>query len=215
MTHLIITRHGQSIANAQKRFAGHSDFDLSETGKLQAELAGEYISRNFKIDTIYSSDLLRAYNTAVPTAKLLGLEIIPTTELREIFAGDWEGMTTDEIAVVYQKDFDTWKNDYAFSRCTGGESTAEVYRRVIKTVTRLAEENDGKTIMLSTHATLVRAIQAYSMGLDETQVGEIPFTHNASINTFTYENGKLMPDKINITEHLGENVTGVHWSFSK
>ena len=69
--------------------------------------------------------------------------------------------------------------------------------------------------MLSTHATLVRAIQAYSMGLNETQVGEIPFTHNASINTFTYENGKLMPDKINITEHLGENVTGVHWSFSK
>ena len=215
MTHLIITRHGQSIANAQKRFAGHSDFDLSEIGKLQAELAGEYISKSFKIDIIYSSDLLRAYNTAVPTARRLGLEIIPTVELREIFAGDWEGMTTDDIAVLYQKDFDVWKNDYAFSRCTGGESTAEVYRRVIKTVTRLAEEHDGKTIMLSTHATLVRAIQAYSMGLDETRVGEIPFTHNASINTFTYENGKLTPDKINITEHLGENVTGVHWSFSK
>ncbi len=69
MTRLIITRHGQSIANAQYRFAGHSDFDLSEIGHKQAELAAEYISKNFTVDYIYSSDLLRAYNTALPTAK--------------------------------------------------------------------------------------------------------------------------------------------------
>ena len=53
------------------------------------------------------------------------------------------------------------------------------------------------------------------MGLDETRVGEIPFTHNASINVFVYENGKLSPENVNITEHLGDLVTGVHRSFSK
>ena len=78
MTRLVITRHGQSIANAEYRFAGHSDFDLSEIGKAQAELTSQYICAHEKIDVIYSSDLLRAYNTAVPTAKNLGLEIIPT-----------------------------------------------------------------------------------------------------------------------------------------
>ena len=43
MTRLIITRHGQSIANAERRFAGHSDFDLSDMGKQQAELVADYI----------------------------------------------------------------------------------------------------------------------------------------------------------------------------
>lgn len=215
MTRIIITRHGQSIANAQFRFAGHSDFDLSDIGKAQAELMADYICKNFHVDVIYSSDLKRAYNTALPTARRLGLEIISTTDLREIFAGDWEGHTTAEIAVIYEKDFGIWKNDYASSRCTGGESTAEVYRRMVGTVKALAKKHDGQTIMLSTHATMLRAIQAYSMGLDETRVGEIPFSHNASINIFTYDSGRLSPEKLNIIEHLGDTVTGVHKSFSK
>lgn len=215
MTRLIITRHGQSIANAECRFAGHSDFDLSELGFAQAELVGEYIAKNFKIDRIYSSDLLRAYNTAVPTAKKLGLTIIPTTELREIYAGIWEGLTTDEIAEKYEHDFAIWKNDYANSRCTEGESTKEIYARALTTVRKLAEKHDGETVMLSTHATLVRALCAHAKGLDDSRVGEIPFTHNASINVFTYENGKLIPERLNIVEHLGDMVTGVHRSFGK
>ena len=215
MTRLIITRHGQSIANAERRFAGHSDFDLSELGKKQAELTADYICKSFKIDVIYSSDLLRAYNTAVPTAKRLGMEIIPSTSLREIFAGEWEGRTTDELGVEYAEDFGVWRGDYANSRCTGGESTAEVYRRIIPFITELAEKHDGQNVLVSTHATLVRAIQAYSMGLDETRVGEIPFTHNASVNVFIYDNGRLTPENVNIVEHLGDNVTGVHRSFGK
>ena len=108
MTRLIITRHGQSIANAQLRFAGHSDFDLSETGHTQAALVAKYLCENLHIDAIYSSDLLRAYNTALPTARALGMDIIPSTALREIFAGEWEGHTTDEIAAYYAEDFGVW-----------------------------------------------------------------------------------------------------------
>ena len=164
---------------------------------------------------IYSSDLLRAYNTAAPTAKKLGLEIIPTEELREIYAGEWEGRTTAELAVEFEEDFGVWKNDYANSRCTGGESTAEVYDRVVATVKRLAQKHDGKTLLLSTHATVVRALCAYSLGLTADRTGEIPFTHNASINIFNYEDGKLIPEKMDIVEHLGDIVTGVHKSFNK
>ena len=215
MTRLIITRHGQSIANAERRFAGHSDFDLSEIGQQQAELVADYICQNEKIDVIYSSDLKRAFNTALPTATRLGMDIIPTTALREIFAGEWEALTTDEIAETYTADFDVWKNQYAKSRCTGGESTAEVYARAIATVADIAGKHDGKTVLVSTHATLVRALSAYALGLSADQAGDISFTHNASINIFTYEDGRLLPEKLNIIEHLGDNVTGVHKSFCK
>jgi broad specificity phosphatase PhoE len=215
MTKLIITRHGQSLANAQFRFAGHSDFDLSDIGHAQAELVADYISKKFKIDYIYSSYLLRAYNTALPTAKRLCMEVIPTTALREIYAGDWEGLTTAEIAVRYEHDFDIWKNDYANSRCTGGESTKEVYERAYRAVVDIASKHEGKTLMLSTHATMVRALCARALGLSADETDKIPFTHNASINLFTFDNGKLIPDELNIIEHLGDTVTGVHKSFSK
>ncbi len=215
MTRLIITRHGQSIANAERRFAGHSDFDLSALGYNQAELVADYICKHESPEFIYSSDLLRAYHTALPTAKRLGLQIIPTTELREIYAGEWEGKTTDELAEEYAHDFGIWRNEYAKSRCTGGEATAEVYVRALKTLSSLAEKHDGQTIMLSTHATVVRAICAYSLGLSAERVGEIPFTHNASVNIFEYENGRLTPVKTDIIEHLGDMVSGVHKSFNK
>ncbi len=215
MTRFVITRHGQSIANAQHRFAGVSDFDLTDIGREQAELTSKYICENEKIDIIYSSDLLRAYNTAVPTAKRLGMEIIPLTELREIYAGAWEGLTTDEIAEKFPKDFGIWREDYARCRCTGGESTVEVYERIIKTVDRLAAQHDGQTVLLSTHATLVRALCANAQGLSADRTGEIPFNHNASINIFTYGDGKLTAVRTDIIEHLGDIVTGVHHSFNK
>ena len=215
MTRLVITRHGQSIANAESRFAGHSDFDLSELGHRQAQLTADYICKNEKIDVIYSSDLKRAYNTARPTAEKLGMEIIATEELREIFAGDWESLTTDEIAEKYAEDWGVWKNSYAASRCTGGESTAEVYRRIVPTVKRIAERHGSQTVLLSTHATVVRALSAHALGLDETQVGDIPFTHNASVNVFLYDGEKLIPERLDIIEHLGDIVTGVHKSFKR
>ncbi len=215
MTRLIITRHGQSIANAEFKFAGISDFDLSELGFKQAEMVADYICKNEKPDIIYSSDLSRAYHTAEPTAKRLCMEINPTEELREIFAGEWEGLTTAEIAERYTEDFEVWKNNYAFSRPTGGESTAEVYRRAVKTVEKIAKRHGGQSVMLSTHATLVRALSAHSLGLDETRVGEIPFTHNASVNIFLYDGEQLIPERLDITEHLGDSVTGVHKSFGK
>lgn len=215
MTTFIITRHGQSLANAQCRFAGHSDFDLSDAGHHQAALVADYLVKNFKIDAIYSSDLLRAYNTALPTAKRLGIEIIPSTALREIFAGEWEGHTTDYLAEAFSTDFAVWKNDYASSRCTGGESTREIYTRAYEEICRIAAENEGRTVYVSTHATMLRALSARALGLSAAEVGSIPFAHNASICTFSFENGVFTPIELNITEHLGDAITGVHHSFTK
>ena len=100
MTRLILIRHGFSMANAEDRFAGYSDFPLSDIGHEQARLAAEYLFANEKIDKIYASDLLRAYHTAPPTAEKFGLPVIKEPRLREIYAGRWEGMKFEEILQV-------------------------------------------------------------------------------------------------------------------
>ncbi len=206
MTRIIMIRHGQSLANAQSRFAGHSDFDLSELGKQQAELAAKYLCEKEQIDVIYSSDLLRAHNTALPFSKAYGLPINDREGLRELFAGDWEGRTIDDIKQRYSEDFRVWREDFSNARCTGGESVGEMYERMIREVLCLCRENDGKCILLATHATPIRVTEAYSRGLSADRVHEVPFVRNSAMNIFEYDGNTLRPVKTNITEHLDDSL---------
>ena len=209
MTQLLVIRHGESVANKEDKFAGFSDFDLTERGRKQAELAAEYIKKNFKVDAVYASDLLRAYNTAVAFSKVYGLDITPSDQLREIYAGKWEGLSFDEIAEKFPKDFGDWMNDFSNARCTEGESVAEIYERVVKYVRGIAEENDGKCILIATHATVVRAFNCFAMGYGADRMADVSFCGNAALNYFTYENGKATIEKSNINEYLGDLATEV------
>ena len=209
MTRIFMIRHGQSIANFIGKFAGHSDFDLTDLGHHQASLAADYLFEREKIDKIYASDLLRAYNTAVAFSKVYGLDITPSDQLREIYAGKWEGLSFDEIAEKFPRDFGDWMNDFSNARCTEGESVAEIYERVVKYVCQIAEENDGKCILIATHATVVRAFNCFAMGYDADRMADVSFCGNAALNYFIYENGKATIEKSNINEYLGDLATEV------
>ena len=212
MTNLIVIRHGQSVANEEDKFAGHSDFDLTDLGRKQAELAAEYVRAHFKVDAAYASDLKRAYNTAVPSARAFGLEVKGDKGLREIYAGKWESMPFSQVISDYADDFVIWRDDFASAYCPGGETVAELSERVYNTVARICEEHDGETVLIATHASPVRAIQSAASG---SSTSDIAFVANASINLFTYENGKLSVKELNIVEHLGDLRTDLPGDFEK
>ena len=208
MTKIIMVRHGQSMANKESRFAGHSDFDLSELGREQAKLAAEYLVSREKPDAIYSSDLSRAHNTAAPFAKAYGLPINDTEGLREIFAGSWEGMLMTDIAERYTEDLRVWREDFSNARCTDGESVAELYARVVKFVCELAKKHDGECILLATHATPIRAIECYSKGWGAERMADVHFVRNAALNIFEYnpKDNSIIGIETNIIEHLSESM---------
>ena len=209
MTKLILVRHGQSLANAENVFAGHSDYDLSELGHRQAALAAEYLAKRETIHAIYASDLLRAYHTATPTAERLGLPVIKDTGLREIFGGRWERMQFPHIAEQYPEAFRVWREDYSHARPVDGEATAEVYARIVPHICGIAKRHEGETVLLATHATVVRAFHAFAEGYTKDEAGKIPFSYNASINIFGYEDGRASVIQANITEHLDALVTAL------
>ncbi len=111
MTKFLIIRHGESTANLERRFAGHYNAPLTDLGSRQAMATAEYIKENYKVDKVFASDLDRAFTTGKATADLLGLDITPTSELREIFAGDWEGCLFDDIKEKYPDLFAKWFGD--------------------------------------------------------------------------------------------------------
>ena len=207
MTRLIMIRHGQSVANAQSRFAGHSDFDLTDLGRQQAKCAARYLRKiGEKPDAVYSSDLLRAHNTAAPIANEFGLTVNDTPELREIYAGSWEAMLVEDIYRQHTQDFITWRLDIANARCTDGESVAELYSRIVAFVCHLAEKNDGKTLVLATHTTPVRAIDCFSRGWGAERIGDVQFVRNSAISIFEYENRAISPVRVDIVDHLDPSL---------
>ena len=126
MTTLLVIRHGQSVANLEDKFAGFSDFDLTDLGRKQAELAAAYIKEHYKVDAVYASDLLRAYNTALPTARAFGLEINKSEALREVYAGRWEGVKYADINKAEGEIFSKWFRDYVNAYCPEGETVTDV-----------------------------------------------------------------------------------------
>ena len=205
-THLYFIRHGQSKANQINAFLGHGDLDLTTVGLSQAKLTAKFLD-SVKVDAIYSSDLKRAYNTALETAKLKNLPVTTCKNLREISAGKWEYMPFADIGKFYPKTFHTWRNDIKNARPDGGESLQELYARILAETTRIAIANEGKTVFIFSHATPVRLISANAMGVSLDGIDDIPWPTNASVTHITYENGVFEMVDYSLDKHMGDLVT--------
>ncbi len=204
MTKLLLIRHGESKANELGLYAGHGDFELTEKGQEQAKLTADFICSHYAVDAIYASDLLRAYQTAEATAKELGMEIVKDKGLREIFAGEWEGHPFDRLAEDFKKDYDMWLTDIGNAVCTGGESVKELKERVVGALQSIAEKNEGKTVVIATHATPVRVAQCTAQGMELGKLNEVPWVSNASVTEIIYENENWSVGKVSMDEHLAD-----------
>lgn len=205
-TTLYLIRHGQSLGNVQRRFLGHTDWDLTELGYRQAACTAA-LFRETPVDAVVASDLLRASHTVHPIAEAHNLPLLPEPGFREIFAGDWEGRTFEEIEALYPKSYGVWKQDIGRAVTPGGESVAELSRRVLSALWRTAERHAGKTVVIGTHATPIRVLMTHLLGLPVEEAARVPWVSNASLTRLTWEDGYFSIDYADRHEHLGELST--------
>lgn len=204
-TKIILQRHGQSVGNATSVYLGHTDLPLTKKGREQAHSCAEYL-KGEKIDTVYSSDLKRAYQTALPHAELRGLSVETSEQLRELFVGDWEGMLQSEIIEEYGEEF-TVRRTYRGFVYPGGESLYDAYVRMRDELIRIAKENEGKTVLIVSHSAAIRTLWYYLSGFtDENMLDRVPFMVNSSYCTLAYEDGVLTPGEYGVTDHLPKNT---------
>lgn len=189
-THLYLIRHGQSEGNLRRSFLGHTDLPLTPLGHEQAEATAVYLDA-VAADVIYASDLKRAYQTAEHTARRKGMTPRATPSLREIYAGAWEGELFDTLVERYPESYGIWRNDIGHACPDGGESVAALQERIVAAVKELAARHEGKTLLLFTHATPIRALAAYAMGKSLSEMKEVPWAGNASVSHFTVTDGAL------------------------
>lgn len=93
---LILLRHGQTAWNLARRYQGHTDVELDDTGLAQAAAVAPAIAE-LKPALLWSSDLTRASRTAQCIAELTGLEVVTDARLREYDVGALTGRTREEV----------------------------------------------------------------------------------------------------------------------
>lgn len=202
MTTVLLIRHGHSVTNQKGVFTGQTDVALSPIGEEQANLTARFVSENYSVDKIYSSDLIRAVCTARPLAEKTNKEIIKDVKLREIYGGEWEGKKVDDIMFNYPEQYALWKNNIGLCRPPCGESVEELQKRAGKEVYKIASENDGKTVAIFSHACFIRTIQCLFQNIPLSGMHNIPWVPNASVTEVIFHGGSAKITKLAQSEHL-------------
>ncbi len=168
-TELLVIRHGQSTWNEEKRWQGQADPPLSAFGREQAFAAAQSVGQ---VDAIISSPQVRAAETAGIIGEHIGVGPIQLLDgLQERSAGEWSGLTRDEI--------DTrWPGWVESDRRPEGWEADEVFvPRIMGAINRVAEEFAGASTLVVCHGGVIIGLER-ELNVND---GRIPNLHGRVI----------------------------------
>ena len=201
MTHLniLLMRHGQTDWNKAGRWQGHTDIPLNETGRQQAEALGKRL-KSWPIKAIYTSDLQRCVQTAVPLANALGVKPKLAPLWRERDVGDFGGMTGEQTRQQYPE---IWaKATRGMVDPPNGEPFIEVQRRAWQAYETVAEAHDEGTVAVVTHGGLLHALLGQVMGIDPSIYGRFSMRGNTGLSIIEINSRGPIVTRLNDTSHL-------------
>jgi probable phosphoglycerate mutase len=183
-TTLLAIRHGETRWNAEQRFQGHEDSPLTEAGRNQVEALGLRM-KAFEFNSLISSDLGRAQETAAIIARITGHTVETDSRIRERNYGVLEGLTVPEIKARHSETLiklDENDPDYLIPK---GESHRQHYQRNAEFMNELLRQRAGTNIALVIHGGVLDSIFRYVAGLPLNRPRCFT-TNNASLSMITH-----------------------------
>jgi 2,3-bisphosphoglycerate-dependent phosphoglycerate mutase len=165
-----LVRHGQTDWNKEGRYQGQRDIPLNADGMAQAaETAGQLVRLNLPFGGIFSSDLLRARQTAGVIGERLDLPIFVDPRLREISLGSWEGQRHIDVAGPGLFMDESGAADIDQPYAPGGESVLSVAQRGCQALDAIAASHPGQRLIVVAHGLILATIRcaAGGIGLNE------------------------------------------------
>jgi broad specificity phosphatase PhoE len=193
---LLLARHGQSVANAGRRFQGAQDVPLSDLGLRQATALGAALRG--RLARVYASPLVRARRTAEAVVAEVGAPLTLVDDLRELSLGEWEGCTVDEIRARPGDPYARWVRDPVEHMPPGGEPLGAVQARALRALDAIAAAHpDGEEVLVVSHGGVISACLAHWLGLPLSSIWRLT-VGNASVS-------RIAPPRVlsvNETAHL-------------
>lgn len=200
-TRICLVRHGETTWNAEKRIQGQIDIGLNAAGLAQAEAAADWLSDQ-TVTALYSSDLLRARQTAERIAVRLNLPPVFKPEFRERRYGFFEGLTYDEARARYPAEYLLFETrDPQFVIPIGGESLQQLHERVHAGLHGIAAEHPNQTIVVVTHGGVLDIVNRMVRGNPLSQPRDF-LIPNAGLNWITIRDLAWTMEAWGKTEHL-------------
>jgi broad specificity phosphatase PhoE len=200
-TTFYFVRHGESEANATRRFAGRSDSPLTERGRQQAESVAQTLAET-KFDRIIATPLQRSLETAKVIAVRQGLPVELEPDLIEIDVGDMTGVAWDETRALPD-----WRDD-GFVAWPGGETLDQVLRRSLGALRRLARETPGGAVLVVGHGGVTRILVSHFLGILPRLDSSRAHNTNLTVLVFDGETGKL--EKVHESSHISDAARETH-----
>jgi broad specificity phosphatase PhoE len=149
----------------------------------------------------YSSDLKRAFQTALAIQAVTGLKPEPMVGLREIFLGEWEGLHTEELAERFPAAWASWNHEPSWDLIPGGEGGAVFEARVAAAINAILERHHHGDVVVVTHGGVIQVALHWVVGRESR--GLFPFKiQNASISVIEKRDHRLIIGGVNDTSHL-------------
>lgn len=159
-------RHGQSESN-QADVLGQKDSKLTEKGREQAKKrALEF--KNIKFNVIYSSNFVRANETAqIIVSEQAIKEVIIDEALHERSWGKLEGVTSEQGRKELKRlreDFERLGKEerYKVKMTEGMESDEEALQRLTSFIKKMAKKHAGETVLLAGYANILKILLVHS-----------------------------------------------------
>lgn len=152
---IILVRHVETTLAGS--FCGESDPPLNARGLDQLPLISKEVSR-WNCSEVYSSNLLRAWQTAEAIGLACGTRVQTRRGLREIGFGLWEGLTWKDVEAKYPKEASQWLGAYPYGSIPQGEAYESFCERVQEEVEFLEQRAEEGVIAVVTHAGVLRTI---------------------------------------------------------
>ena len=179
---LYLTRHGQTIWQADNRFAGSSEVDLDEHGREQADLLADW-AKGARLTELWCSDLRRARDTAAAVAGATGLTPRIDARLRELHFGRSEGRTIPEMRLDYPERVDAFEADPVAGYLPEGEDPREATERGLAALHEImAGAGPEGRVLVVCHSTLLRLVLCQLMGIELGAYRRLfPFVRNCGL----------------------------------
>ncbi|HOZ64144.1 MAG TPA: histidine phosphatase family protein [Burkholderiaceae bacterium] len=204
-TRITAVRHGETAWNVETRIQGQLDIPLNETGRWQAQRLARALAARESNAAIYSSDLLRAWDTAISIADATKLTLKTDEGLRERGFGTFQGKTYAEIEATWPQETLRWRKREPEWSPPEGESLLQFRQRVLDTAQALAARHMGEQIVMVAHGGVMDVLYRAATGLD-LQATRTWALGNAAINRLLWT-----PDGFTIvgwadTSHLDDET---------
>jgi broad specificity phosphatase PhoE len=205
-TRVLLVRHGETDWNAQGRWQGHEDVPLNGLGTEQARLlAGRLAAERLRPAALVASDLRRAFETARLLGEALGLAPEAEPALRELDVGRWRGLTLAEVSRLDPQLLSCIEAGEDLAR-GGGESMADLRRRVGPAFDRLVARQPGGLLLLVSHGGPTRALLQHALPAGHELQRRLPPIGNASLTLLEARPGGwellLLDDRTHLRTHL-------------